>query len=576
MPENKTSIILEGKADNLVSTLNRSERQIKTFGDHAVATFRRVEGSIKAFSDRAVNSLSMLGVGLGAGELVKNMMDFDNALRKIGRTGGYSAAQMQSLRQDILALIDPTSKLQIPLEKGEWTDIATELNNVGVSLKTIRDIMPAIGKGAVASHTGPAVYAEAIGNLLEKYKVAEKDLPILQEGLNKALKFPDIRKNPEEFLNVLKSLSGPMQVLGETGLKNVQPLVAALGQIAAVTGAAGAGESMEALLNGLLRLSREAPKIRALHGIGVDFFDSKGKVKDMGGILEAAKKLGDWAKAHNKDIEALAMEVLGRPQAGRALMEISQHYDEIKKKQQDLSASSNDLARDFVTESTSMASKIKELINQFDHFKAAHMEGAIKLITFALDELNKHPLIAKGLIAGLLGAGGVLLLGKVVSAFEGIIKLFKGGGKGGVPGISGGGIGLPVFVTNWPGGGGAVPLGPSPVGGGAGGAAKVGAGAALAVGVPVAVVGGIVGGVLGATTLAMSRGGPPAYWSDQGSQSGFYTAERERIFGGGGAGSGAVTNDIHLEVNIRGDQLSAESRDANTRIYGKLKRGEFF
>jgi hypothetical protein len=92
----------------------------------------------------------MLVVGLGAGELVKSMMNFDASLRKIGRTGGYSAVQMQSLRQEILSLIDPASKLKIPLEKGEWVDIATELNNVGMSLKTIRDIMPQIGKGAVA------------------------------------------------------------------------------------------------------------------------------------------------------------------------------------------------------------------------------------------------------------------------------------------------------------------------------------------------------------------------------------------------------------------------------------------
>jgi hypothetical protein len=386
--------------------------------------------------------------------------------------------------------------------------------------------------------------------MITKYGVAAKDLPALQEQLNRAMKLPDVRKDPEALLNVLTSLAKPMQIIGATGLKNVTPLVAALGQIAEVSGNAGeAGASMEALLNGLFRLSKNQSMLRGLHGAGIDFFD-KGKMKDVSGVLAEVKKLDDYAKAHHTDVDALAMQVFGRPEAGKAVMIIAQHYKEIMDKQRDLSASTGDLERDFITESTAMSSKVKELLNQFQSFEATHMATAIKGITWALDELNRHPLVAKGLIVGILGAGGIVMLEKVVSAFKGLASIF-GGGKGG--GVIGAG-GIPVYVTNL-GLGGLVPA-----------AARV---AVAAVAAPVAVIGATVGGVLAATTLATNMGNP-SEWQAKGDPSGFYAAERQRIFGPGG-----TENHIHLQVNINGDQLSAQSPDGKTKVDGELKRGRW-
>ena len=328
--ENRAEIVLEGSDQKLINTLKHSEAAVKSFGTRTIATFNHVGNSIRAFSDRYMGALAGIGVAMGAAEITKDMMEFDGVLRRIGRTGGYSGQQLQGLRSDIVKLIGAPT----PLTKSDWGEIATQLHNTGMALKDIRDIMPQIGKGAVASHTGPGVYAEAMADFVMKYKVAIRDLPTLQEQLNAAMKSEDVRKDPEAFLHAFSGLAKTMQLTGSEGVRNVTPLIAAIGQLSVITGGPdSAASSMEALLNGTLRLAKRRDMLQALGKEGISFFDAKGKIKPMAELLENYKKLGDAAAKHGKDIDAVAMNVFGRPEAGKAIMGIVKNYDEIKAKQ---------------------------------------------------------------------------------------------------------------------------------------------------------------------------------------------------------------------------------------------------
>jgi hypothetical protein len=222
--DNEIKLILSARDEHLKSTLARSETHIKAFSDRSAAALGRLRAHmkttgehIKAFGSSYMGGLAAIGVGFGVAEMAKDVMEFEGVLRKMKRTGGLTTQEIGALRAEILSLIDPAAKVKMPLNKGEWAESAKALHDTGIEWKTILAILPNVGKGAVASHTEPKLYAEAVGELLDKYKVAVNDLPALQEQLNVALKLPDVRKDPEAFLRMLTSLSKPMQIIGARG-----------------------------------------------------------------------------------------------------------------------------------------------------------------------------------------------------------------------------------------------------------------------------------------------------------------------------------------------------------------------
>ncbi len=455
MDQNTIELILSAKDDRLRNTLNRSERQIKGFGDKSIATFRRMGQSIQGFSDRWVSGLAAIGVGFGLVQMTRDMIAFDGTLRQVRRSAGLSGPELQALRKNILDLIDPAAKLKVPLTKGEWADMAKALSDTGIGLKVIRDILPDVGKGTVASHTAPAVYAETIGEFLDKYKVMTKDLPALQEQINAAMKFPDVRKDPEAFLRVLQGLAKPMQIIGAEGMRNVTPLLALTSQLTAISGsAADAGTSVESLLNGIFRLAKQPEKLKVLRAHGVDFFDKEG-MKSIEELLPEFKKLAAVVEAHGGNFEAAAMAIFGRPEAGKALMVIVKYYDEIIAKERALRKETGGLGKDFVTEAAAMENKLKTFQNQLDTFKLTHMTTALSALSRVLDQLNSHPFISKFILRAGVGMGGMLIIGKIVGMVgsvarfsKDIERIWKKGGKIGEVMTQG----IPVYVTNWGGG----------------------------------------------------------------------------------------------------------------------------
>jgi len=185
MTDNKANIELTATDSKLINVLSRAEGRIKQYGGKALAVFSRVNKSVMQNYEK-LGALEKIGIGFGVFEMGKDMLEFDGVLRKIGRTSGATGAEMAGLRQQIMGLIDPATG--IPLTKGQFAEMAKAMNDTGISMNTIKSVLPQVGKGAVASGTDVKIYAETIGELMDKYKVAASDLPALQEQLNAAMK----------------------------------------------------------------------------------------------------------------------------------------------------------------------------------------------------------------------------------------------------------------------------------------------------------------------------------------------------------------------------------------------------
>lgn len=434
---NEVKIELAASEARLIAGLRKGEAAIKTYGDKALAVFKRVNDSIVSSHNR-LGALAPLGVGVGFVALAKNVMEFDSALRKVGRTGGHSKEDMVALRQQILGLAR-----EIPATKDEFAAMAQELNATGIPLKTIRDILPAVGKGAKAAGVDTALYAATVGELLDKYKVAASDLPALQDQMNAAMKFEDVRKSPEQFLQSLQGMSKTMQLMKSSGMGNVTPLMALMAQLTAFTGSSGeAAASVDALFNGIMRIAKNKDVNNQLKARGINFFNADGSVKTISELLPMIKKFGEELKKSGKSAEEGAMAVFGKPEAAKSVMILMDKYDEIMKKQETLGNSSGNMGKDYAEAQESMTAKLTRFKNQIDDFNVTHMTAALDKLKTALDFLNRHPIVAKGLMTAILGMGGLVMINKVIEAVRGIGGLFRGGkGVGGIGGI-------PVHVTN--------------------------------------------------------------------------------------------------------------------------------
>jgi len=525
MAKNEAQIDLTASDSKLINVLSRGHDAVNKYGRNAINVFKRVNASMAAGWSR-LGALGPLGAGFGVYKMTEDLLEFDAVLRKVGRTSGASAIDMAAFRKQIVDLISPGSG--IPLIKGQFADMAEALNTTGVSMNVIRAILPQVGKGAVASQTDVKIYAETIGELMDKYKVAATDLPALQDQLNAAMKMEDVRKSPEAFLQSISSMSKTMQLLKTQGLGNVTPLMALQAQLTQFTGSAGeASGSIEALFNGLLRVSKNKDINSQLLGRGINFFNQGGGVKSIADLIPQFKKLADEAQRSGKSIEEVSMAIFGRPEAAKTLMMIAQKYGDIMHKQEELRRSSGSLARDFKSESDSMAAKLKLFQNQLDKFKVDHMASALKGLSHVLDALQAHPVVVKGILSviGLMGIS--VAAGKVLDVFQkiyGVISL----------------AGATRFVQG------------------------------------MAALGGGAGTVLSSEALAaiiMQQAGKneAAGLRKWRTENPYDYARQQQVMSGQ-----PMQNTVNLTVYVTPDQIKTDTADLNTRItVGRINRGEF-
>ena len=458
----RIEIKVSSDSQPLINDLKRGQTAIGNFSSRTMAVLNRTGQAMNGIASKYLNGITMLAGGAGFTYLIHQQANFEDGLREIGRTGGYSAQQMAGFKAQIMGLISPANKLHIALSKEEWAGIAEELNNTGISLGTIQKIMPQIGMGAEAAHADTKQYAATMGDFIDKYKVQVSDLSALQDSLNVALKMPDVKGHTNEFLQAISQMALPMRQMGIAGKQNTTQIIALLAEMGDLNGGdfAAAGMSINQMFNAMLKFG-SLPNSKALRAqldsLNIHFFDQQGKMKPFPQLLPELKKLAQEAQKRGYDTMAVFQNVFGRPEAAKAFADLSTHEDEVEQKTKQLNASAGDMRKDWVEAQGDISKKWVILKNQFESFTAPHLEKVLDGLMKAIDYAEKHPALMKGILTGGVVAGGTLVASKTIGVGKelfgfgkDIYSIFKGKGKGGILGkVEGAMTGAtPVYVVN--------------------------------------------------------------------------------------------------------------------------------
>jgi hypothetical protein len=253
---------------------------------------------------------------------------------------------------------------------------------------------------------------------MDKYKVAATDLPALQDQLNAAMKMDDVRKSPEAFLQSISSMSKTMQLIKAQGMGNVTPLIALLTQLTKFGGGSSteAASSLDAIFTGLRRNQK---MLMGLKAYGIEFYDQKKSIKNIKELIPEFKKLGALLEKKGLGEQATQLLFGGRgTEAAKALQIILMHYDEVIKSQEDITKSTDNMSKDFQSESVSMASKLKLFQDQLDKFKIDHMTLMLSKLSNVLSYVNQHPAFVSGMLSAGAYAAAVVGVSKVITAMK--------------------------------------------------------------------------------------------------------------------------------------------------------------
>ncbi len=447
----RIEILIASNSHALINDLRRGQTAIGNFSSRTMAVLNRTGQAMNGLASKYMNGVTMLAGGAGFTYLIHQQANFEDSLREIGRTSGGTAQKMASMKSEIMGLISPANKLHIALSKEEWAGVAAELNNTGISLDTIQQILPQIGMGAEAAHADTKQYAATMGDFLDKYKVQVSDLSALQDSLNVALKMPDVKGHTNEFLQAMSQIARPMRQMGIAGKENTTQIMALLAELGELNGGdfGSAGTNIEQMFKALSKFGKNMPNfaiIRAqLKSLGINFFDPHGKMKPFPTLLPELKKLAKEAQKRGYATMAVFQNVFNSPEAANVFADIADHEDEVTKKTKQLGAAAEDMQKDFAYAQGDIANKWKVLKNQFEHFALPYLNKTLDELIKVMAYTEKHPGLMKGILTGGVVAGGALVTAKTI----GVGKELYGFGKDIYGLATGKGKSItPVYVTN--------------------------------------------------------------------------------------------------------------------------------
>ncbi len=556
-------LILTGDGARLDQALTRSGSNIEKFGSKTMGVFNRIGRTIQHVGDRMMTPFASIATGAGLAMAGKSVIDFDARLARLAMQAGKGTKDMVGLKKTLLDVSRDTYQLPQDLLSG-MEQIVEKTGNFEFALATVKDM------GIAASASGAAM--ESIGavasNLNEKLGITKERLlaafdVLNEQGKEGAFTLKQMADQGERMFTAAASI-------GVRGIGGIRAFGAYI-QIARK----GTGSSEQATTAVERTIADMIQNYKKIHQItGFSIFD-----------IPKSKKAG---RAVFKDFDVIMKEIIKRTKGDT--VKLRQIFNEESIRGVDALANSYrehgdfrefdslinkggngaGMMKDFTFWTEQTAAKLTKFRSELSRLANENLAGPIEALTRALDFLNNHPIVTKGGLYTVLGLGGVMALFKGYEWLKPLAEIWgKRGGKGGkgmgLP-SAGGGMTIPVYVTNWPGStGGAVPTGTP------GGAAEAAKKAApwLTSGVA---AGGTVGGIAMGTIIAlianeMNR----RVLGDEGMIDIMRDSDRRR--GGREAGI-ALQNEINISLTtpLAGPPV-ASTNDPNTRI--NLKRGNF-
>lgn len=567
MAENEVKLILTADGRNLETNITKSGKTIDAFGRKAVSTFNRVGQTISHISDRYLTTFNALIGGAGIALAGKSVIDFDARLARLAIQAGLTKKEMFALKDQLFQIGDATH--QMPTELlAAIEQIVEKTGNFKFAVNSLKAM------GIVSSATGAVM--EGVGatasNLQEKLGLTEKELFSAFDVLN--LQGKEGAFTLKAMANYGNELWTTAASLNLTGLEGVRIWGAYLQM--AQRGKGSAADATTGAKRTASDLIQNAAKIKELTGFSI--FDPERSKKEGRHVLKRFDIIiKEIIKRTKGDITKL-QKIFNEESIGAVLpiAQSFQKYGDFREFDRfiEMGGDGASTMKDFAFWSDQTASKIGDLKRNISRFANENLAGPIELLTKALDELNKHPVITKGGLWALLLFGGTLAGAKVFKEFKELYGMLKGiWGKGlpGMPKTGGlnlpGGEVVPVYVTNMPEGGLVpdVPMGKKKP------SVPPWLGPAVGVGASVLLYGAITTAEkLRAHKLEMEQERaknpylstlipPPLY----GTTPRMYTGEKSE-----------VKNEINISLKVdKNDRMYAETKDMNTKV--NLKRGDF-
>lgn len=584
-------LILSGDSHRLDSTLNRSGRNIQSFGNRSIAVFNRMGRTVQHVSDRMMTPFASIASGAALALAGRGVISFDGRLARLAIQAGLTRKEMFALKKELLEVSRDTYQLPADLLSG-MEQIIEKTGNFELAKATILDM------GIAASATGAEM--EAIGavtsNLNQKFEITKDKMRAAFDVLNEQGKAGAFTLKELAMLGERLFTAGAS--FGVKGIRGLRQFGAFI-QIAR-TGTGSSEMATTAVERTIADLLQKSKKVKAVTGFSI--FDpvaskeqGRAVMKDLDVVLKEIIKRtkGDTVKLRKifgeESIRAIDAMALSYRRFGDF-----REFDALAKQGGD----GVQMMKDFAFWTEQSEAKIGRLRGELSKLANENLAGPIALLTKALDVLNRHPIITKGGIATILGLAGVAMGGKVIGGVKGIFDMLRGkSGKGGIPGLPGfGKTPIPVYVVNNPsrfgyGGGSKTPVG--------GGAASVGRtirglftrgpGGLLGAGAGLGMLRtGLTIGAAGAgtTALAATVAGAGGYAFGTGANWGINQIV-SKLTGGVNDTLGGwlydalhrpertdVKNDIAISLAIdEFGRLSATTTDMNTQI--SLPRGKF-
>jgi len=549
--------------------------------------------SLKGLFGSVHGQLASLGLGLGAGKIMKDSASLDKSMTQIGQTAGETGEKVKGLRKDLFDMSRESGKQIEGLKDG-----FDNLIQSGLDWKSAKETIGAINIGSAVTNASEATLAGGLTVAATAYNFDLSKPGLALEMLDK-MTVAGRLGNAE--LEDLANIFARVGVNAVSAGMDFEPTLAFIEGLSLVEKNA---ERLATLADSTMRVFTNLNYMKeAQKATGVKFFDAKGARRDAVDVLTDIKKIYDTLNTDQERAlfiqKAFGKADLDTIKGIKTLLQ-GDSLDKVKAFSAQIAEAGGTLKKDFGDATRNLIDQTGMLKNDLrqaaDGFVGPINETLGHWIQFARDKKENGglELDGKDMIAG----AGIATVGTLLAArygskalSAGASKFLKGSGSL-AAGVTQGkaleaatGV-IPVFVTNFPAGG---------IGGGAlgGGAAEVATGGALAT-----ILG--KGKALGKGALALAKNLAPRAGLVGAAGAGGYavgTGLNKTMgwmsglaSGGQYSGSGwlgeriydmthesRTDNNIILNIDIDGNgRVVSKSDDPNTSMkINSMKRGSF-
>jgi TP901 family phage tail tape measure protein len=459
---NEVKIILSGDGRKLDEAINRTGKNLKTFGERTISIFTKVGRTIQHVGDRIMTPFTALVSGAGIALAGKAVIAFDARLARLAIQAGKSKKEMYALKDTLFAVSKET--YQGPEELlAAMEQIVEKTGNFDLAIGALKDM----GYAASASGAAMGDIGAMTSNLNQKFGITKTEMKevfdvIIEQGKTGAFTLQHLAAMGERLFTSAASWG----VKGKQGLREFGAFL----QIAR-TGSGNEEQTTTSVERTIADMIQNRKKIQAITGLSIiDPLESKKQgrtvMKNFAFVIKEIIKRtkGDTVKLreffNEESIRSMNAMALSYAKFGDF-----REFDDLVSRGGD----GTQMMKDFAFWTGMSAAKVEHFRTSLLKFANDNLAGPIEAFTKALDVLNNHPIITKGGLYALLAFGGTVAGMKAFQLLQEVLRMLtgKGGGRnstgaGGVAGMAGV---QRVWVVNMNGGG----MGGLPgVGGGAG------------------------------------------------------------------------------------------------------------